>query len=142
MKAKHGIEAVFVDAFKDVARRANGVEGDNEVIAGCCEMAHRLKVRVILTHHVRKASSGLKDNRWATWNIDPADLRGSGRVWDDSRMVIALQMYPEGSQEQETFNYQLHLMKANHGLGGRRSPVERSKWMTWHEKDGALPTIG
>jgi replicative DNA helicase len=134
--ANKGVKAVFVDAFKDIATRSDGVEGDNATIAGLCAMARRLNIQVVVTHHVRKNPSSMKgvDPRRA-WTIEPSDLRGSGRLWDDARMVIALQMWPNGSivNEREQFDYNLHLMKVNHGYAGFYFPVIRSVGGTWDE---------
>lgn len=130
LKARNGIQAVFLDSFKDISRGAEGVEGDNEVMSGIVALAHRLNIPVIVGHHVRKAPSALKANTWESWHIGKDDLRGSGRLWDDSRSVIALQMYPD---KVGGWEYYFHQMKSNHGIANCRQRIERTGSLLWKE---------
>jgi len=138
-KRKNNIMAVFVDAIKDVRTGLLGNEADNASMEMLKSIAERFGVAVIASHHVRKPPNTLKGkNLWEMWNITQSDVRGSTRLWDDPRMVLALQKYPESDGRNtaiDEFYYQLHVLKANHGLPGLRQAVRRDRTLMWHELD-------
>jgi replicative DNA helicase len=131
---KHGVDAVFIDAFKDMRPRVMGNEGDNDSISILADMAARYKLRVIVSHHIRKSPSQLKGDPSA-WEITKDDLRGSARLWDDPRMIIFLQQRPKASYDvgDDPFTFQLHVAKSNHGKIGLRQSVVRLPTLEWDE---------
>lgn len=136
--AKHGIRAVFVDAIKDIDSTKDGIERDNEIIDGLDRIAKRHRIAVIATHHVRKSPSTATD--YQSWHIDRDDLRGSGRIWDTARQVIALQMYPKVKAKRypvvtqgSAFQYYWQILKNNHGVAHIRRELFRHPTLAWEE---------
>jgi len=103
-----GVRAVFVDGFKDVRRDYNkSVYEDERISTSLCNMAERLNIAVVVVHHIVKEGSkkeGLKQQE----DFTSEDIRGSGRIVDDARMVLVLQLDP----------YRLHCIRANNAPTG------------------------
>lgn len=136
--AKHGVKAVFVDAMKDIESSKDGIERDNEIIEGLDKIAKRHRIAVIATHHVRKSPATATD--YQAWHIDRADLKGSGRIWDTARQVIALQMYPKIKGKKypritqgSAFQYFWQVLKNNNGLAHVRHELHRRYTLEWEE---------
>lgn len=81
-KARHGIRALFVDAFKDVLTPGKENRDDIELSAALTALADRLDIPVIVTAHVRKTELPV---------IGLNDIRGSSRLGDDAKLVLAIQ---------------------------------------------------
>jgi len=128
-----GLTAVFIDSFKDLHKRA-GIDGECETMSTLCTAAKLMKVPIIISHHIRKPPTALKDNPRLLYAIEFSDLRGSQRIVDDARMVLALQKYPT-DKDMTQFEHRLKVMKANHGVAGISVDVYHSCSLTWHEKD-------
>jgi|TARA_R100000482_G_scaffold124940_1_gene80159 replicative DNA helicase len=85
-KAKHDIQAMFVDGAKDLLRpsgKYNDVGFDEEISQYLCSIAEELNIAVISIHHLTKISD---DER-----INVNHIRGSGNIVGDARAVYALQ---------------------------------------------------
>lgn len=139
---RHGApSAIFVDAFKDISRQHEGVEGDNRVMGALVDLARRMNTALVVAHHIRKPPSILKKNPEDALRIDAADLRGSARIWDDARYVLGLQMVPDGEKPdgRRHYRYYLEILKANHGYAGTRVRVHRAEWLEWIEETEDVP---
>lgn len=80
--ARHKIQALFVDAFKDVLTPGKENRDDIELSAGLTALADRLSIPVIVTAHIRKTDSPV---------IGMNDIRGSSRLGDDAKLILAIQ---------------------------------------------------
>ena len=130
-----GVKAIYLDAFKDI-RGTHDLRGENETMAGIVEMAERLRVPIVVSHHVRKQSTAIKGQDRLAAHISKDDLRGSARLWDDARFVMALQQYPTEATDafgNMEFEYFIHVLKTNHGITGINQPVERDKTLQFRE---------
>lgn len=86
LKLKQGIEILFIDSFKDIKRPYKDTNAeDAQISSGLCDIAERLHIAVVVSHHIIKSG----ENK--TEPINMTDIRGNARVMDDSRMVLALQ---------------------------------------------------
>ena len=128
--AKHQVKAVFIDAFKDLGSDGS-VERDNAIVSTLAGMARRWNLFVILCHHVRKSPSGMDAKE--SWYIRKDDLRGTGRLWDDARMVMILQQKPNGLADGDPFDFQLQVAKNNKGKSGFSVEVMRREYLAWVE---------
>ena len=116
MKLKHGIEAIFIDGFKDISRERKGeeVSEDNTLSAHLCDMARKLDIVVVCVHHIKKRPSQERND-----DYDVDDIRGSGRIVDDARSVLALQPEPfESDDFSAPRPYRLVCQRNNHGPCG------------------------
>lgn len=86
LKAKYGIDSLWIDGFKDIRRERSDelIEGAR-ISAGLCDIAESLNIKVLSTHHVTKEASKSGDD------MELEDIRGTGVILDDARMVILLQ---------------------------------------------------
>ena len=147
-KARKGVRAVFVDGFKDVKRVGQGADSESACMNDIKDAAKRLRLPLILSHHVRKPPSGEYSER--AWRITQHDILGTGNMWNSARMVLALQAIPEKfrsshntnlgkdgwiSVDTQQFDYAIEVLKTNHGQAGLRVPVERdAESMVWRRK--------
>lgn len=98
LKGQYGIEALWIDGFKDIRReRSDEMVESARISAGLCDIAESLDIKVISTHHVTKESSKGGDD------LVLEDVRGSGVILDDARMVIFLQ--PSGKLDCRKNNF-------------------------------------
>ena len=102
--SKHGWQFVVLDGFKDIARREriDPNSEDARISAGICDMAEQFDVSVMVVHHIKKIG-----NRRDGDSFTMEDIRGSGRICDDARMVIVLQS-----------DFRLEALKNNYGPTG------------------------
>lgn len=129
--AKHGVRAVFVDAFKDLGSDGS-VEIDNLIMSSLAGMARRWNLYFIVNHHVRKTPPATAGGE--AWYIRKDDLRGSGRIWDDARMVMILQQRPSKCEDGgDPFDFRLQVAKNNKGRSGFDMPVTRKPSLAWVE---------
>ena len=127
-KAKHGIKVLFIDAFKDIARRDFDVLGDNEISQAIAHGAKRLDLPIVVYHHMRK-----QDTRDASGGrLTKDDIRGSGRIMDDCRQAILLQaVIDKGTGK---WDYEFELVKNNFGPTGSFPMIRISNRCKWIEK--------
>lgn len=107
---RYGVRVVFLDGFKDLKRTSdNDVAEDNYMSNGLCNVAERLDIAIIVVHHVIKPTVVDKQGhvQAESGRIGLRDIRGSGRIVDDARMVLILQKL--GDTE-----YELDCAAANH----------------------------
>ena len=135
-----GVKAVFLDAFKDIKGMKDN-RGQDETIGEIKEMAGRLDVPVVLTHHIRKQSTAMKSEPGLVNKIMRDDIKGSGGFWDNPRMVMALQAYPTVQKDSFgniQYDLELEVLKSNNGVSGMKQKVIREKTlelMEAREKD-------
>jgi len=104
---KWGIQVLFVDGFKDIRRQSkDDLVEDARISSRLCDIAERLKIAVVVVHHVRKA--GGEDTEGRPRPFTPEDIRGNGRIVDDARMVLILQVEP----------YRLECIRSNNSPTG------------------------
>lgn len=135
--ARKGICAIFIDALKDISRAEGMRAGDNNAIdeekmETLTTLAKRIEVPIVCAHHIRKKPVAQGGNRWDSENITKDDVKGAGRIWDDARMVLALQQYTEANEKTPP-KYQFQVLKANHGQAGEftRMDVVRDHSLRW-----------
>ena len=136
-KAKHGIEAMFIDGAKDIRRpsgKYNDTGFDEEISQELCYIASELDIAVVSVFHLTK--------------IPPNDLitsesiRGSGNIVSDARAVFAFQSKgleengvpveydDKGNQTTRSFD----IVKANHCPQGRvLLETDLRKCMIWEK---------
>ena len=68
-----------------------------------------------------------------SWYIRKDDLRGTGRLWDDARMVIILQQKPNGRMDGDPFDFAMQVAKNNKGKSGFDFGVVRRDCLAWAE---------
>lgn len=110
-KTKNAIDVLFIDAFKDILREDHDVLGDNKCSQLIAALAKRLDIPILINHHVRKAGA---DPRAQPTKLTEQDIRGSGRLSDDSRQILILQNYVEDGYDK----YELDIIKNNYGPTG------------------------
>ena len=102
-KARHGIKALFLDAFKDILTSGKSNEDDILLCSQITHLAERLDIPVIVTAHLRKTESDIITRR---------DIRGSSRIDDDAKLVCAIQeVTGEDGEPANRFD----ILKSNHG---------------------------
>lgn len=128
MVAKFGVRVIFIDAFKDIVRGSRDTESDDAQSQAICNTARRLRIPILVFHHVRKGD--IKDGSGGKLTQD--DIRGSGQIVSDCRQLILLQaVYSKQSGEIE---YAFEIAKNNYGPTGY-FPMERiSNRCKWIEK--------
>jgi replicative DNA helicase len=108
MKARFDIQALFVDAFKDIQRRntLEFVAEDDRVSGALCNLARRVDIPLIIVHHIKKTDNPV---------CQIEDIRGSGRISDDARQILILQKKVRNDNDPEFF---LDIAKNNNGPTG------------------------
>lgn len=130
MRARHGIKAIFIDAFKDVLRTRQDVEADNVLSTELTNVARRLDIPAIVCHHIRKG--GVHEGRFT--RLTDEDLRGSGKIKDDARQVMILQCENVGSPSSPQLEFELEIAKSNFGPTGSVKMERISKFTQWVER--------
>jgi len=137
-KARHGIEAMFIDGAKDIVRptgKYNDTGFDEEISQAFCKIAEELNIAVVSVNHLTK----IPDGELITTNA----IRGSGNIVSDARAVYAFQskglsesghavQYDEnGNQTTRS----LDVIKANHcPLGRVILETDLSKCQVWEQR--------
>lgn len=114
--AEHGIQAVFIDGFKDISRPFNKYNdtGYEEFLSQqICDIADRLDLAIIPVMHITKIDQEAE--------IQLTNIRGSSLIVADARMVLGLQdsgftVKPPYVQTPDTMRFDV--MKNNHGREG------------------------
>lgn len=121
--AVHGIEVLFIDAFKDILRRKNDLGEDESISRTLCEMARRGNLRVVVNHHVRKGIAG-EDRS----DLTESDIRGTGQIANDARQIIILQnrIGADGNEE-----FEFEIAKNSYGPNGRFPMIRVSRYNKW-----------
>lgn len=105
-----GWQAVFVDGFKDIARssRRDALAEEARISSILCDTAEQFGPAIVVVHHVRKQYPSRDVEADPDTDITMEDVRGSSRITDDARMVLALQVQ----------SYRLHCLANNYGPCG------------------------
>lgn len=124
-KIRNKVEILFIDAFKDIMRDKHDVESDNRVSQQLAALAKRLHIPIVVNHHVRKVDTQHNPN---STKLTGADIRGSGRIYDDARQVVAIQAWIDNG----TWKYSWDIIKNNYGPTGDYELIRvsnRNKWI-------------
>jgi replicative DNA helicase len=114
-KETHGLDLLMIDHLGYVREKGKDeYDITSTVVRGCADMAKELDIPVVL---------GVQLNRKVTDRNPPiprlSDLRGSGHIEQDARVVWFLYREYMTSQKEEDFNkMQLYIAKATHGMTG------------------------
>jgi replicative DNA helicase len=114
-KLRYDIQALFVDAFKDIRREwRDSNSEDARISCGLCDIAEMLNIAVIVVHHIIK-SGGKEDDDGVPRDLTVEDIRGNFRIIDDARMVNILQPQLLDEDGEEFKPNRLQCARNNHG---------------------------
>ena len=107
--AKHGWKWVFIDGFKDIKRnyKSNRNDEDDRRSNALADIAEKYNIALLSAHHITK-QGGREQHDDKPLILQ--DLKGSGGILDDCRMITFLQ--------KKDNDYVLDCQKTNHGKTG------------------------
>jgi replicative DNA helicase len=116
--AKHGWRFVVLDGAKDI-KKLRGMgrnESDDATSQILCDCADKHNIAMIVVHHIRKDNV---EGQRKDLTLD--DVKGSGGITDDARMVCILERKKNklSTKEKKLWDYSLHAAKTNHGPSAR-----------------------
>lgn len=117
VKARQGMDVLIIDAFKDILRDSHDTEGDDKLSQGLCDLARRLDVALLVSHHVRKSHDDSPDKK-----LKSDSIRGSARLHYDARQVFILQNWKD---EFGNDQYSFQCDKQNYSADGWEVPMIR-----------------
>jgi len=104
---QHNPDIVYIDNFDLVGRGSDDKRNEEKKSAEFMNIASVYQIPVIVLHHVRKKSGhNTEEKRTAD------DIRGSGKITDDSDRVVMLSRVKEPETEEEKAIFYLSLVKA------------------------------
>ena len=132
-KRKHGIKGVFIDGAKDFLKpsgKYNDVGFDEETSQAIKNTCKKHKVAGVVVHHLTKIPEGEL--------ISLNNIRGSGNIISDSRIVYALQSDGVGEQNFDDTGKmttrRFDCLKNNHGgVATMRLECDLDKCVFWKE---------